>query len=277
VDVYNDIKEKEVRKKSAQKRFLRQANFLQRDVFGNIMLLKRLLFFGVGLYSYPRFNLINRTKVEGTEHLKNLPKNNVLIVSNHQTYFADVMSISSVISSVKWGFKNKISLPLYLINPKLNTYYVAAKETMKAGILPRIFEYAGSISIKRTWREAGKDVNRQVELKDIQKIATALEDGWVITFPQGTTKPFAPGRRGTTLIVKKFRPVVVPVVIDGFSDAFDKKGLRLRKWGTHLSLRFKEPLQLDYEGDSDEMLAQIMDAIEQSDKYKSISDSSQQH
>ena len=38
----------------------------------------------------------------------------------------------------------------YLWNPKLNIYYVAAKETMKSGLLPRILAYAGSVSIERT-------------------------------------------------------------------------------------------------------------------------------
>ena len=40
----------------------------------------------------------------------------------------------------------------YLWNPKLNIYYIAAKETMNAGMLPKILAYAGSVSIERTWR-----------------------------------------------------------------------------------------------------------------------------
>ena len=50
----------------------------------------------------------------------------------------------------------------------------------------------GSVSIERTWRESGKDVQRQVKMSDISNIGLALNDGWVITFPQGTTKPFKP-------------------------------------------------------------------------------------
>ena len=52
----------------------------------------------------------------------------------------------------------------YLWSPKLNIYFVAAKETMKSGILPRILAYAGSISVERTWREKGVDVKRQVKM-----------------------------------------------------------------------------------------------------------------
>ncbi|MBQ0741500.1 1-acyl-sn-glycerol-3-phosphate acyltransferase, partial [Aquimarina celericrescens] len=77
-------------------------------------------------------------------------------------------------------------------DPKLNIYYVAAAETMKKGLLPKGLAYAGSGSIGRTWRADGKSVNRQVKMSDISNIGMALDDGWVITFPQGTTKPWKP-------------------------------------------------------------------------------------
>jgi 1-acyl-sn-glycerol-3-phosphate acyltransferase len=94
-----------------------------------------------------------------------------------------------------------------------------------------------------------------------------LSDSWVITFPQGTTKPFAPGRRGTAYIIKQNRPIVVPVVINGFWRAFNKKGLKLKKTGTILSVTFKKPLQIDYDADVDVILHQVMDSIEQSKKF----------
>ena len=40
----------------------------------------------------------------------------------------------------------------YLWHPKLNMYFIAAKETMTSGLLPKIMAYAGSVSIERTWR-----------------------------------------------------------------------------------------------------------------------------
>jgi 1-acyl-sn-glycerol-3-phosphate acyltransferase len=89
----------------------------------------------------------------------------------------------------------------------------------------------------------------------------------VITFPQGTTKPFAPGRKGTALIIKQNKPIVIPVVIGGFWRAFNKKGLKFKKKGTILSIRFKEPLKIDYDLSSEMILAQVMDAIEQSKKH----------
>jgi 1-acyl-sn-glycerol-3-phosphate acyltransferase len=56
-----------------------------------------------------------------------------------------------------------------------------------------------------------------------------LKRSWVINFPQGTTKPFAPGRKGTAFLIKQTKPIVIPIIVSGFNVAFDKKGLRLRK------------------------------------------------
>ncbi len=46
----------------------------------------------VGIAPYPGLAVVNTLKVQGTEHLENLPKQRVLFVSNHQTYFADVIT-----------------------------------------------------------------------------------------------------------------------------------------------------------------------------------------
>lgn len=126
---------------------------------------------------------------------------------------------------------------------------------------------AGAITVKRTWRSEGTEVLRGLDTSDTRKITDALHRNWVITFPQGTTKPFAPGRKGTAYIIKQTRPVVVPVVISGFWRAFNKKGLKFKKKGSLLSVTFKEPLQLDYDDTTENILEQIMDAIEQSKKF----------
>ncbi|GEM58853.1 hypothetical protein FC1_20910 [Flavobacterium columnare NBRC 100251 = ATCC 23463] len=117
----------------------------------------------------------------------------------------------------------------YLWKPKLNLYYIGAKETLDANLLTRIMSYVGAISVERTWRAGGKDLEKheqkQVNLSDFKNIEIALNDGWVITFPQGTTKSFKPVRKGTAHIIKEYKPIVVPIVIDGFRRSFDKKGL----------------------------------------------------
>ena len=59
----------------------------------------------------------------------------------------------------------------------------------------------------------------------------------------------------------------IPVVINGFWRAFTKKGLTFKKVGTPLTIRFKAPLEIDYNASVEEILAQVMDAIEQSKDY----------
>lgn len=241
-----------------------------RDAFGNSLLIKRLLILIFGSIAYYRFNVANKTKVRGAKILKDLPRKNVLFVSNHQTYFADVTGMYQAFCCAKWGVYNRIDFPLALLNPKVNIYFIAAQETMKSGLLPKLFAYVGSVSIKRTWREAGKIIDRGVDPRDIDKIYKAISSGWVITFPQGTTTPFVPGRRGTAHIIKETQPVVVPVVINGFRRAFDKKGMLMKKKGVDLSIQFKKPLDLDYSQSSKEILNRIMDSIEQSDDYNTM-------
>ncbi len=238
-----------------------------RDPFGHFNIAKKILVSLVGWFTYPGLRIFNRVQITGTEHLKDLPETGVLFVSNHQTYFADVISMLHVFCATRWGFSNSIGLPVYLLWPRHRTYFVAARETMKDGFLPRLFEYVGSVSISRTWREAGKNINRQVNPHDITNIGTALSDGWVITFPQGTTKAFAPGRRGTAHVIRKFKPIVVPVVIDGFRRTFDKKGLKFKKTGNTLKVSFKAPLLLDFDDDPDQILQKVMEAIEQSEAF----------
>ena len=142
---------------------------------------------------------------------------------------------------------------------------------MREGLLPRILAYAGAITVERTWRAKGKDIQREVNLNDTENIKVALSDGWVITFPQGTTKSFKPVRKGTAHIIKQHKPIVVPIVIDGFRRAFDKKGLRIKKKNILQSMVIKEPLQIDYDNESiDEIVEKIEMAIEQHSSYLKV-------
>jgi 1-acyl-sn-glycerol-3-phosphate acyltransferase len=240
------------------------------DIFTRIKntnLVRKMVYAVVGAASYPGLTLFNKLEIKGTEHLRNLPKTNVLFVSNHQTYFADVITFLHIFCAVKWRKENRLGIPYYLINPFTRVNYVAAEETMKGSWISRLFAMAGALTVKRTWRADGTEVRRNLDPSDTRKIQRALENNWVITFPQGTTKPFAPGRKGTAFIIKQTQPIVIPVVISGFWRAFNKKGLKFKKKGTSLSVTFKEPLQLDYEAPAETILEKVMDAIEQSKEY----------
>jgi len=239
-------------------------SLFKKDIFGNPHLIKKWVIRIVGIVSYRRFRGINNLIITGTENIKNLPENNVLFISNHQTYFADASAIIHVINATLSGRSDSIKNVSYIWKPKLNLYFIAAKETMKDGWLPKILSYAGSIPIERTWRDGGKDVVRSVNKVNIKAINSALEDGWVITFPQGTTKPWMPVRKGTAHIIKTNRPVVIPIVIDGFRRSFDRKGLYLKKRGVNQKLEVKPPLDIDYDNDTlDSIVQKIGESIEQ--------------
>lgn len=233
----------------------------------HIKLFRSLIYSVVGAVTYPGLVLFNKMKIEGTENIANLPRHNVLFVSNHQTYFADVITFIHIFCAVKWRKENKLGIPFYLLNPFTNVYFVAAEETMNGSFISRLFKLGGALTVKRTWRAEGKEVRRNLDPSDTRKITRALNKSWVITFPQGTTKPFAPGRKGTGFIIKHNQPTVVPVVISGFWRAFNKKGLVFKKKGSLLSIKFKPPMQIDYSKTADEILEQVMDAIEQSKKF----------
>ena len=242
---------------------------MKRDIFGRLIFIKKNCIRLFGIASYPRFNWKNTTDIQGSVRLTELPNQNVLFVSNHQTYFADVALMAHAINSAHHGRIDNVRYPGFF-RPRLNLYFVAADETVQSGLLPRIMAYCGAVSVKRTWRKDGEDIQRKVDPKDQDNIAKALADGWVISFPQGTTKPFVPGRKGTAHMIKEYRPIVIPVVINGFRRAFDKKGLFIKKKGTTLSMWFKPVLDIDYDAPIEDILAQVMDGIEQSEAYNQV-------
>ena len=243
----------------------------KKNIFGQYLILKKWIIRIIGTLSHRRYRGFNELQIEGSDILRNLPDTNVLFISNHQTYFADVVAMFHVFNAALSGRDDNIKNVSYLWNTKLNIYYVAAKETMKSGFLPKIFAYAGSISIERTWRSSGEDVNRQVKMSDISNINKALNDGWVITFPQGTTTPFKPIRKGTAHIIKRYKPIVVPIVIDGFRRSFDKKGIRIKKKNILQSMEIKAPLEIDYDVESiDQIGEKIEFAIEQHSSFLKV-------
>lgn len=241
------------------------ASFIEK--LKRVRIIRAFVYAIVGIISYPGLVWVNRLKISGTENIKDLPYRNVLFVSNHQTYFADVISFLHIFCAVKWGKKNRLGIPYYLLNPFTSVYYVAAEETMKGSWISRFFTLAGALTVKRTWNVEGREMRRGLDPSDTRKVTRALKNNWVITFPQGTTKPFAPGRKGTAFIIRQTRPIVIPVVISGFWRAFNKKGLKFKKKGSELSVKFKEPLSIDYEAPAENILVQVMDAIEQSKMY----------
>lgn len=106
--------------------------------FKESKLVKGTVYAIVGLFSTPGINLINKLEIKGMESLQNLPKQNVLFVSNHQTYFADVITFLHIFCAVSWR-KNKLGIPYYLLWPFTRVKYVAAEETMKSDLISKLF------------------------------------------------------------------------------------------------------------------------------------------
>lgn len=234
----------------------------ERDPFGNWLILKRFIILIAGLPTYWRLAVANQLKVEGAEYLEKLPNQNVYFISNHQTYFADVIAFYHIFCSVKWGFRNRV-LPIALFAPRARTFYVAASETMKEGLIPKIFSLAGAILVERSWRAKGENVKRTLDTSAGDNVAMGLKFGWVVSFPQGTTSPYAPIRKGTAHIIKDNNPIVVPVVIDGFRRAFNKSGLNYKKRNTEIKVKFKEPIYFSPDATVEEITEVVKNIIEQ--------------
>jgi 1-acyl-sn-glycerol-3-phosphate acyltransferase len=245
----------------------------KRNPFGHLLFIKKWLIRIFAVLTHRRYRGFNELQIDGSEIIKGLPDTNVLFISNHQTYFADVVAMFHVFNASLKGREDTIKNLGYIWQPKMNIYYVAAKETMESGLLPRIMAYVGAITVERTWRAKGKDVTekREVNPNDTENIRIALNDGWVITFPQGTTKSFKPVRKGTAHIIKTYKPIVVPIVIDGFRRSFDKKGLRMKKKGILQTFTIKEPLVFDYDNDTiEEIVEKVEYAIEQHPSFLKV-------
>ena len=88
------------------------------------------------MISHRRYQGFNELQIEGSENILNLPERNVLFVSNHQTYFADVVAMFHVFNASLSGRQDTLKNLGYLWKPKLNIYFVAAKETMDLAYFP---------------------------------------------------------------------------------------------------------------------------------------------
>ena len=230
---------------------------MNKNIFGQYLVIKKAIIRTIGVLTHKTFNN-KRFNIQGTTILNEIPKHNVLFISNHQTYFYDVIAMLHVFNASVNGRRDSLKNILYLLKPKSNIYFIAALETMKASVISKILSYAGSILIKRTWREAGKEISRNIRGEDFDNIIKALNDGWVITFPRGTTDNSKPVRSGTAHIIKGTNPIVIPVKIDGFGDVFERNSLKIKNKTKPFSIKFGNALKFH----DDESIESITNQIE---------------
>ena len=79
--------------------------FFKRNPFGHILFVKKWIIRIIGAYSHRRYRGFNELKIEGSEIIRDLEDSNVLFISNHQTYFADVVAMFHVFNA---SFKGRI-------------------------------------------------------------------------------------------------------------------------------------------------------------------------
>ena len=217
---------------------------LKKNILGQSIFFKRIIIAVVGFITHKTFRSKN-FEIIGSKNLIDLPDNNVLFVSNHETYFYDVIAMLHVFNSSVKGKIDSVKRPKYLFNPKTNLYFIAAVETMKNSFITKVLAYAGAILIQRSWRDSGESINREVRSQDPSNINLALEDGWVITFPRGTTDKTKPVRKGTAYIIKNNLPIIVPIKLSGFSDVFQRNGLKVLNRKKSFSMEICEPVYGD--------------------------------
>lgn len=226
----------------------------KRNVFGQPLWLKKKVLQGLRHYCRRRVLNDHELTVIGAERLRELPPSGVLFVANHQTVCTDVIAMYSTMIETLNDAKR-------LRNPKLNLYYIAARESMQKGLLLRVFKIAGAVLVDRTWRHGADAIERPIQSFDVAAIGHAINDGWVMTFPQGTTRPHAPVRKGTAHLVKEHAPIVVPVRVDGFNQAFDKSGLKTINADVALTIEFGAPMVIDLADSVESVTVAIADAI----------------
>ena len=236
----------------------------KKNIFGQSIWIKKKIFQTVGRLVLWHLLKPNKVVVSGSKVLTELPEQNVLFIANHQTIFTDVIAMFHAMFAALNGQIDSIEDWSYLKNPKVNVYYVAARETMEKGFFAKVLALAGAVTVDRTWRKGDEMIKREVNPDDTKSIGMAIRDGWVVTFPQGTTRQGAPVRKGTAHLIKQHKPVVIPVRVDGFREAFDKTGIKRIKKGVTLSLKFGQPLKIDYENISvEELVKKIAVAIDE--------------
>ncbi len=188
--------------------------------------------FGVG-FTVPYFAILNDVHVEGDEVLKELPRRNVVFLANHQTYFLEAIAFFDLVY-----VRHQMPLESPIVR------FSAAEETMKQNLLTKLMTLAGGVTFRRSFREAGEDVRRAVDLEGVARVEEAIQGGWLLHFPAGTTRKGAPLRGGVTRLLHNTRAVALPLRVDGFRELLLHKQVPGRLF-KQCSLKIHRPLPLD--------------------------------
>jgi 1-acyl-sn-glycerol-3-phosphate acyltransferase len=173
-------------------------------------------------FTLPYFRLFNEVRVQGDALIDTLPRRNVVFLSNHQTYFLEAIAFFDLVY---------VRHQLPLDDPVLR--FSAAEETMKMNPITWLMKAAGGVTVRRRYRDAGREVNRPPDVEGIRKIVGAMHDGWLLHFPTGMPR-----------LLHDARPIVVPVRVAGFRRLLFFRQLPGRLF-RRCSIRVMAPMDLD--------------------------------
>ena len=83
-----------------------------------------------------------------------------------------------------------------------------------------------------------------VGMDGVERVQQAIQEGWLLHFPAGTTRKGAPLRAGVARLLHQTKAVAVPVRVDGFRQVLLHKQLPGKLFKS-LSIRISSPMDLD--------------------------------
>ena len=271
---------------------------IKTDTLGNMRLTRRLTNWAYQALVHYQSKVLNNVEIHGSEILDTLPTTNVLFVSNHQTYQGDLCLIKMAMNEHQ---QKSDGFPILPPPCEQEVCYIAAQKTLdKQNFLNRIaFKFSGAIGIQRA-QDFSEQISKKahnsqifnkmkeffvnvingkfkskgliakgIDKEGVSKIQQALGKGWVISFVQGTTEPYAPVRKGTARLIKDEHPIVVPIVVEDVNKVFEaKKMFKLSGRNQKATVTFKPALNIDYSETDQSIIEQIAHAIEQSEAHR---------
>ena len=87
---------------------------LKRNPFGHILFIKKWLIRIFGAITHRWYRGFNELQIEVSEISRNLPDINVLLIYNHQTYYAEVVAMVHVFNASLIGRDDSIKNVCYL-------------------------------------------------------------------------------------------------------------------------------------------------------------------
>ena len=105
---------------------------MKKNIFGQYLIIKRAIIRLIGAITHRIFNN-KRFNIQGTTLLSEIPNNNVLFISNHQTYFYDVIAMLHVFNASVNGRRDSLKNILYLLKPKTNIYFQNLATVVQSG------------------------------------------------------------------------------------------------------------------------------------------------